>query len=83
MVDEASKTTARDRVVSGLDYAEKGGPMFGVWLKKCPRCGNYMMKTDPQETCMCCACGWQENNGHFFCEVINDYCDHCDLEPKK
>ena len=26
--------------------------MQGVWLKKCARCGNYIKKTDPEESVM-------------------------------
>ncbi len=48
--------------------------MQGVWYKKCPRCGNYIQKNDPEELCMCCACGWQEQELPFFCELINNYC---------
>ncbi len=52
--------------------------MDGIWFKRCPHCGNYMKKTDPEESCMCCACGWQERQERgvlYFCELTNKYCD--------
>jgi anaerobic ribonucleoside-triphosphate reductase len=48
--------------------------MEGIWCKQCPRCGNYLKKTDPQEAGMCCACGWEEYVPAFFCEIVNRYC---------
>ena len=50
--------------------------MSGIWFIKCPRCKNYMKKTDPEESCMCCACGWQEQTGQVFCEHIHNFCEH-------
>ena len=35
-----------------------------------------MKKTDPEESCMCCACGWQEKTGPVYCEHIHNYCEH-------
>ncbi len=49
--------------------------MEGIWFKRCPRCGNYMTKENPEEPCMCCACGWHEQGEPFFCELTNHYCD--------
>ncbi len=52
--------------------------MDGIWYKKCPQCGNYIRKIDPQEACMCCACGWEEYCASFFCEIYNKYCNLID-----
>jgi len=48
--------------------------MADVWIKRCPRCGNYIRKATPQESGMCCACGWEEYIVLFYCEVVNRYC---------
>jgi hypothetical protein len=48
--------------------------MDGVWYKLCPQCKNYIKKTEPQDSAMCCACGWEEYPVTFFCEVVNRYC---------
>jgi hypothetical protein len=56
------------------ELPEKGEPMDGVWIKRCPHCKNYMKKKDPQEEVMCCACGWQEHELPFFCETTNSFC---------
>jgi hypothetical protein len=48
--------------------------MADMWFKRCPQCGTYMKKLDPQESGMCCACGWEEYTGAFYCEVVNSYC---------
>jgi hypothetical protein len=48
--------------------------MDGMWFKRCPRCGNYMTKEDPRETCQCCACGWEEESLLFFCDAVSNYC---------
>jgi anaerobic ribonucleoside-triphosphate reductase len=48
--------------------------MADMWFKRCPQCGTYMKKTEPQESSMCCACGWQEYVGEFYCEVVDGYC---------
>jgi len=50
--------------------------MADMWFKRCPQCGNYMKKTAPQESGMCCACGWEEYVVAFYCEVVNRYCSH-------
>ncbi len=54
--------------------------MDGIWYKKCPRCGNYILKRDPTESGMCCACGWEEYDGHFYCSLVRKYCSHL-LKP--
>ena len=48
--------------------------MDGLWMKRCPRCGTYMTKIDPQATCLCGCCGWDESVPSFFCTLINRYC---------
>jgi hypothetical protein len=58
-----------------MTVMEKIGAMQKVWLKKCARCGNDIKKTDPEESVMCCATGWQEHDSPFFCEFIRNYCD--------
>ena len=47
--------------------------MEGVWMKRCPQCGAYATKSDPQSFCVC-ACGWDEAVPQFFCELVNKYC---------
>ena len=51
-----------------------------MWYKLCPQCGNYMKKNDPQETGMCCSCGWEEYAPPFFCELVNKYCTFAPAE---
>lgn len=34
--------------------------MDGMWYKRCPHCGNYVKKHEPQESALCCVCGWKE-----------------------
>jgi hypothetical protein len=48
--------------------------MQGIWFKRCPRCGNYIKKINPEELCMCCACGWEETVLSHFCEIVHNYC---------
>ena len=48
--------------------------MADMWFKRCPRCGNYMKKVEPQESSTCLACGWEEYVAAFYCEVVNTYC---------
>jgi hypothetical protein len=48
--------------------------MNGMWYKHCPKCGNYVKKTDPQESGVCYACGWVEYVAVFYCEVRHRYC---------
>ena len=48
--------------------------MEGMWFKHCPRCLNYLKKSDPQESAMCCACGWAEYERTFYCEILNQFC---------
>jgi len=48
--------------------------MTDLWFKRCPRCGTYMKKSDPQESAMCCACGWEEYRGAFYCDIVHNYC---------
>ena len=48
--------------------------MNGQWCKRCPQCGNYMMKADPSESGMCCACGWEEYTHDVYCDVVNKNC---------
>lgn len=50
--------------------------MQGIWFIKCPRCDNYMKKTDPEDLCLCCACGWEEKAGPVYCEHIRNFCGH-------
>jgi hypothetical protein len=38
-----------------------------------------MKKTDPEESGMCCACGWLEQGTPYFCELANTFCH---LAPK-
>lgn len=56
------------------------GAMDGMWYKRCPQCGNYMKKQDPQESAMCCACGWEEYIKSFFCAIGNDFCTRLTAE---
>jgi len=48
--------------------------MDGMWYKHCPDCGNYVKKSDPLESGMCCACGWEEYAPPYYCEVRHRYC---------
>ncbi len=49
--------------------------MDNVWFfKHCPQCGNYLKKRDPQESAMCCSCGWQEYVVAFYCEFRGRFC---------
>lgn len=48
--------------------------MDGMWYKHCPDCGNYLKKTDPQEAGMCYACGWEEYDPPYYCEVRHCFC---------
>jgi anaerobic ribonucleoside-triphosphate reductase len=50
--------------------------MANMWFKRCPQCGTYMKKLEPQESAMCCACGWEEYVGTFYCDVVDRYCKH-------
>lgn len=44
---------------------EKNAVLQGVWIRKCPLCGSYFKKSDPEENSTCCACGWQEHGDLF------------------
>ncbi len=48
--------------------------MDGMWFKHCPKCGHYVKKVDPQESAMCCACGWQEYVIPYYCDFRHRYC---------
>ncbi len=49
--------------------------MDTIWFfKHCPRCGNYLKKLDPQESAMCCSCGWQEYVAPYYCEFRRRFC---------
>jgi len=50
--------------------------MNGKWWKRCPQCGNYIMKDDPRESAMCCACGWEEYRHGAYCDVVNQHCPY-------
>jgi uncharacterized C2H2 Zn-finger protein len=52
----------------------RGLIMDGMWYKRCPRCGNYIKKRDPQESGVCCACGWEEYINSIYCEATRNYC---------
>jgi len=58
--------------------------MADMWFKRCPQCGTYMKKLDPQDSSMCCACGWEEYVGAFYCDVVNRFCRHLseDYRPR-
>ena len=48
--------------------------MVGIWFIRCPRCGNYAKKSDPQESAIC-ACGWEEYvAASFYCDIVNGFC---------
>jgi hypothetical protein len=54
-----------------------------MWFKRCPQCGNYAEKSDPQE-CAKCTCGWVEYvAASFYCEIANRYCTFLGMEPGK
>jgi len=48
--------------------------MDGMWYKHCPKCGNYVKKVDPQDSGMCCACGWVEYVVTYYCELRHRFC---------
>ncbi len=49
--------------------------MDTIWyFKHCPQCGNYLKKLDPQESGMCCCCGWQEYVAGYYCEFRRRFC---------
>jgi hypothetical protein len=49
--------------------------MVDMWFIRCPRCGNYANKSDPQESAICRACGWEEYAGaSFYCDIVNGFC---------
>ncbi len=48
--------------------------MDGIWYKLCPKCRNYIKKVDPQDSGICCACGWEEHPVMYFCEIADKYC---------
>jgi hypothetical protein len=48
--------------------------MDGVWYKLCPRCRNYIKKTESQDSGICSACGWEEYSVKYFCEIVDKYC---------
>jgi len=50
--------------------------MSDMWFKRCPQCGNYMKKREPQDSGMCCACGWEEYVASFYCDAVNGFCIH-------
>jgi hypothetical protein len=56
--------------------------MADMWFKRCPQCGTYIKKIDPQESAMCCACGWEEYVGVFYCDVVHTYCTHLDQDDR-
>jgi hypothetical protein len=57
--------------------------MDGIWFKRCAQCGNYLKKAAPQESGICCACGWTEYAPPYFCDIIENYCDFCSSEEAK
>jgi hypothetical protein len=48
--------------------------MDGMSCKHCPKCDNYVIKSDPRESGMCKACGWVEHVAVFYCEPRHRYC---------
>jgi len=56
--------------------------MADMWFKRCPQCGTYMKKFDPQESALCSACGWKEYVVVFYCEVLHRYCTHLDQDDR-
>lgn len=40
--------------------------MDGIWIRRCPQCGNYIRKIDPQEAGICLICGWKEQEAAVF-----------------
>ncbi len=59
---------------------QKEGSMDDVWyFKHCPQCGNYLKKLDPQESGMCCCCGWKEYIVGYYCEFRRRYCGEEDI----
>ncbi len=48
--------------------------MDGIWIKRCPHCGSYIKKKDPEQSAMCTTCGWQERGNAFFCEMTDTFC---------
>ena len=55
--------------------------MDGMWYKLCPQCRNYIKKTSPQDSGICCACGWEEYPVTHFCEIVDKYCEFYPSEP--
>lgn len=57
--------------------------MANFWFKRCPQCGSYMKKLEPQD-CAMCTCGWEEHVGAYYCEVVDNYCAHLsqDYQPE-
>jgi anaerobic ribonucleoside-triphosphate reductase len=52
--------------------------MDGVWLKHCPMCGEYVRKSDPEETAKCPSCGWREYVAPYYCEFRRRFCSQED-----
>ncbi len=48
--------------------------MDGIWIKRCPGCGRYIEKRDPQDICVCSSCGWDESVPAFYCSLVDKYC---------
>ena len=49
--------------------------MADMWFKRCPQCGSYAKKSEPQDAAICSACGWEEYIvSAFFCEIVHKYC---------
>lgn len=57
--------------------------MTGMWYKHCPQCGNYIKKSDLQESGMCCTCGWEEYVSLLYCEVVHKYCTYLTTEHQR
>ena len=55
-----------------------------MWFKRCPQCGNYAEKSDPQECAKCGTCGWVEYvAASFYCEIANRFCTLLGQETSK
>jgi hypothetical protein len=51
--------------------------MAGIWFKRCPQCRDYMQKSDPGESAICCSCGWKEYVAFtFYCGVADKHCTY-------
>jgi len=57
--------------------------MDGMWYRHCPHCGEYINKSDPENSWACARCGWQEPHTTYFCEFVHKYCPFSQLTEEE